>query len=418
MNHNGGWSRLLSVVKNYHRNIGLNYLYTSISSINLTHGLWMIYLALRGFSLLELGLLEGIYHVTSLLMEVPTGVVADLWGRKASRIAGRCTAVFALVIMFFSQSFLLQAIAFIATALGNNLESGAGDALVYDSLVMDSQEGRYMHVAGRQELVYQLTAIVAFALGGFIALESYGLLFGLSAFFAALAAVIAIGFREPPVGHREQQEVGTRLLIRIGRSMKNQVSESVVIVWMQKRIFFFIVFSELLFCFLTVLFFYLQNYWISLGFTEFHIGIIFSANAIVAGLTAWRSPQIEEAIGERGVLTIMPLLVLACLWGVVAGPLGSLFYIFAGFVEGMLITAIGTYLNRLIPSAQRATILSFQSMVFSLFMIILFPLVGLLADRVSIASGFQFMAVLATILVGTYLGVLKPWKIGNYDQTR
>jgi hypothetical protein len=57
-------------------------------------------------------------------------------------------------------------------------------------------------------------------------------------------------------------------------------------------------------------------------------------------------------------------------------------------------------------------------MVFSLFMIILFPLVGLLADRVSIASGFQFMAVLATILVGTYLGVLKPWKIGNYDQTR
>lgn len=401
---------MMSVVKNYRRNIGLNYLYTSVSSVNFTHGLWMVYLALRGFSLLELGLLEGIYHVTSLLMEVPTGVVADLWGRKTSRIAGRCTAVSALAIMFFSQSFLLQAIAFIATALGNNLESGAGDALVYDSLVMDSQEDRYMHVAGRQELVYQLTAIVTFAVGGLIALRSYGLLFGLSMVFAVIAAIIAIGFREPPVGHPKRERVAGGILKRIGVSMRDQVMESLAIVKSRRRIVFFIAFSELLFCFMTVLFFYLQNYWISLGFTEFHIGIIFSANAIVAGLTAWRAPQIERAIGERGVLTAMPVLVLFCLWGVVVGPSGTLFYILVGFVEGMLITAIGTYLNRLIPSTQRATILSFQSMVFSLFMIILFPLVGLLADKVSIASGFLFMASLATILVGVYGMVIRPWK--------
>lgn len=387
-------------------------MFTSVGSMDFTHGLWMIYLASRGFSLLQLGILEGIYHVASMLMEVPTGVVADIWGRKASRIAGRSMAVVALFIMFLSQTFLLQAVAFIATALANDLESGAGDALVYDSLLLDGHESRYMHVAGRQELVYQLTAILTFALGGYIALHSYGLLFGLSMLFAALAAIIAIGFKEPEVAKKQAHFDTSKWMVhRVGRSMQSQVVESLAIVKANKKITFLIIFSEALFCFLTVLFFYLQNHWIAMGFSEFHIGMVFSANAIVAGITAWRAHQIERVLGERGVLTVMPLLVLICLWGIQLGSYGALFYIAAGFVEGMLITAIGTYINRLIPSAQRATILSFQSMMFSLFMIGLFPVVGALGDRLSMEFAFGFMAIVATLLVGGYMMVFRPWRV-------
>ncbi len=64
------------------KNIGKNYIFTLFFYLNLTRGVWMIYLAYRGFSLLELGIFEGVFHITSFLMEVPTGVVADLWGRK------------------------------------------------------------------------------------------------------------------------------------------------------------------------------------------------------------------------------------------------------------------------------------------------------------------------------------------------
>lgn len=400
------------LVKSYARNIGLNYVFTSFSTLNFTHGLWMIYLASRGFSLFELGILEGVYHVTSLLMEVPTGVVADIWGRRASRIAGRCTAVLAYAIMFFSQSFPLQAFAFAATALGNNLESGAGDALVYDSLLILNEENRYMHVAGRQELVYQLTSILTFMLGGYFALHSYALVFGLSMGFAALAALVALGFKEPvssdAPGHTKDF---TPMFIQMWRSVVDQVVESIVVLRERKKILFFIVFSELQFCFLTVLFFYLQNHWLSLGLTEFHIGIVFSAHAIVAGVTAWKAHRIEDRIGERGVLTLMPALVVVCLWGMMAGRWSILFHIATGFSAGLLITSVGTYINRLIPSSSRATILSFQSMVFSIFMIMVFPLMGILSDRISISFGFLVMAIMATVVVGVYLMILKPWSI-------
>jgi MFS family permease len=342
----------------------------------------MIYLAMRGFSLLELGLLEGLYHITSFLMEVPTGVVADLWGRKTSRLLGRCIAACSLAIMFYSQSFALQSVAFIATALGNNLESGAGDALVYDSLLLDNREERYMHVAGRQELVYQLSAITAFVLGGYMAVHSYGLLFGLSIVCSLVAALVASGFIEPQIERTDQYARRYSLFRAIQRSVYTQVTESYHIVKNQKKILYLIVFSEIMFCFITVLFFYLQNYWKSQGFSEFYIGLFFALHAIGAGITAYHAPRVEQRLGERGVLTWMPVLLIVGLWGIALSPVSYLFYILLGCIEGVLITAVGTYINRLLPSAQRATILSFQSMVFSFFMIILFPIVGFIGDTI------------------------------------
>ena len=62
------------------------------------------------------------------------GAIADIFGRKTSRTLGKAAAVIATLFMIFGNSVIFFAIAFFFTALGNNLESGAGDALVYDSL--------------------------------------------------------------------------------------------------------------------------------------------------------------------------------------------------------------------------------------------------------------------------------------------
>lgn len=396
----------------YHKNIRLEYLYVSLGSMNLTHGLWMIYLASRGFSLLELGFLEGIYHVASFLMEVPTGAVADLWGRKYSRVCGRIMTVCAFAMMFLGRSFLVQALAFTCTALGNNLESGAGDALVYDSLLLDGKEHRYMHVAGRRELVYQVTAIIGFALGGYLALRSYAAVFLLSMLFAGSAAVCATVFKEPRI-RRIQGPKEFPILRKIGSSMRSQFIDSIVIMRKRRRISFFIMFSELLFCLITIQFFYLQNHWISRGWTELSIGLVFSANSLIAGLVALQSAAIEQAIGERGVLTYVPLLLLLCLWGVAVTSYAPLFFIIYGCVEGILITAVGTYINRLLPSAQRATILSFQSMAFSLFMMVLFPITGAIAEHWSLHVAFICMAVAFSVLFVIYMFVFKPHAVSE-----
>src|SRR6056297_653491 len=94
------------------KNIAKNYWYSLITNLNFTHGLWMLYLAHKGLSLLEIGMMEGLFHVYSLLMEVPTGAIADLLGRKTSRIAGRIASLISLIIMIFSSTFWMFALPF------------------------------------------------------------------------------------------------------------------------------------------------------------------------------------------------------------------------------------------------------------------------------------------------------------------
>ena len=363
----------------------------------------MIYLASRGFSLVQLGILEGVFHITSFLMEVPTGVVADLWGRKASRIAGRLVACISLLVMFLARSFSWQLFGFIITALGYNLESGAGDALVYDSLVMEHREQQYMKVAGRQELVYQSAAILAFLIGGYLAVRSYQAVFLISMGLAICSMVAALFFTEPLIAHEGKAPRTGSLIQHILDSMKNQTMESIKVVQTQPRIAFLIVFEELLFSFITCLFFYLQNYLKDGGRTEWYIGIVFAAGSVAAGLTALRATAIERRIGERGVLLLMPFLLLICLWGIALSPWPAVFYVITGCVEGILIAAVSDYLNKLIPSRNRATILSFQSMVFSLFMILVFPLVGWLGQQISLPMAFLAMAALGTALYIPYV---------------
>ncbi len=368
----------------------------------------MIYLASRGFSLLQLGILEGTFHVTSFLMEVPTGAVADLWGRKASRIAGRVVAFISLAIMFYARSFPLQMIGFIIVAIGYNLESGAGDALVYDSLLLENREAKFMHVCGRQELVYQSAAIIAFLIGGYLAVRNYFAVYSLSMVLVMCAGVCALFLTEPVIDSQRKRLEGKSLKHHILSSMRDQTIESLKVIRSRPKIAFLILFSELLFAFITCLFFYLQNFWKDGGRTEWYIGMVFAAGSVVAGLTAFGAPSIEKHIGPKGVLLAMPLLLVFCLWGVAISPWPAVFYILTGCVEGVLIVAVGDYLNRLIPSQYRATILSFQSMAFSLFMIVVFPLVGFIGDRYSLPLAFILMATLGTVLYLPYVFLVGP----------
>ena len=117
--------RIEKLKQNIWKNYGFMFL-----RMDFTHGFWMIYLAQKGMSLIQLGFLETIFHITSFTMEIPTGMVADVHGRKRSRILGRIFFLAAMIILLKGESFLAFAIGFGFSAISYNLETGAGEALV------------------------------------------------------------------------------------------------------------------------------------------------------------------------------------------------------------------------------------------------------------------------------------------------
>lgn len=87
------------------RNIKVDYIYRFLSSFDITSGIWVLYLGYKGMSLIQIGILESIFHITGFISEIPTGAMADLIGRKRLIVLGRTTALISTIIMLYSNSF-------------------------------------------------------------------------------------------------------------------------------------------------------------------------------------------------------------------------------------------------------------------------------------------------------------------------
>lgn len=382
-------------------NIALDYSFTFLNNLNLMHALWMIWLSLRGFSLLELGMLEGIFHATSFLMEVPTGAVADLWGRRNSRILGRLFFLLSILFLWLSQSFFFQALGFVMTALSYNLESGAGEALVYDSLAHLKKEDAFMGIRGKKELIYQISASIAFLSGGYIATRNYNSVFFLVLIITGLSLVNAMLMVEPPV-EKSREAVKGSILRRIIVSLVQQTADSLLVIRKEPRIAYLIIFTESVFVFTTTQYFYLQTWWKFDGYTEWYMGIVFALQCLLAGISAVMAPKIDKKFGEEKLLFIVPVMLLFSLWGVAIFENKAFFFILTGTFEGILMVTVSDYINKMIPGEFRATILSYQSMVFSLLMILIFPVVGWLGDLYSLDVSFYTVAGTGTLLYIAY----------------
>ncbi len=386
------------------KNIKRNYVFTMIQNLDLTRGIWMIYLASKGMSLTQLGLLETIFHITSFLMEVPTGAIADIYGRRVSRIVGRFLSLTSVVILLLANSFVWFAISFVITALSYNMESGAGDALIYDSLKELDDESGFMRISGNKEMIYQMAGIVSFMLGGYLATKNYDLAFLITIIVGTMSFGYSFLFVEPNVGRNEIDHSSKGHLLR-------QLKESVGVLKMHKRVMFLIIFSQLIMSFVTTVFYYLQNYMKSDGYSEIAIGTLYAVSALGGALLAPQVYKIEAVIKERGILLYMPIVSTVCLFGIAFSSWHFLFFIPMSLAEGLIFIALGDYINKVIPSEKRATILSMASMVFSFFMITIFPVVGILGDAFGLARAFLVMAIVATVLtVVNSLGVL-VWKM-------
>lgn len=374
------------------RNVNKNYLYILLQNIDFTRGIWMIYLAGKGMSLTQLGLLETIFHVTSFTMEVPTGAVADLFGRRISRIVGRLTSLISVIILLMSNSFWMFAVSFIFTALSYNLESGAGDALIYDSLKEIGEEDQFMKVNGNKEVFYQAASTISFLIGGILAFKSYHTAFSLTIVVGIITIIQSFAFKEPSIGivHRD----GSKENIFI-----KQISESLKVIVQNPRIGTLIIFTQSIMAFCTCIFFYLQNYLKADGYNEVKIGVIYAVSSLAAAVTATQIHRIERKIKEQGILLLIPIITIACIWGIALSKYHYVLFIIMMVTEGVIFVAVSDYINKMIPSENRATILSFASMVFSFFMITLFPVIGVIGDRYSLSFAFICLAMLGSILV-------------------
>lgn len=397
---------------NIYRNIPLDYIFTFLKNLDMSTSVWVLYLAFKGMNLWQIGILEGVYHITSMICEIPSGAAADLLGRKRTVVWGRlCTAV-SCILMLLSGKFWGFALSFVIQALGNNLNSGSEEALVYDSMKQCGREPEYLKVNGRINLLIEISQSIATVAGGILAERSYVWCYGASVIIALLALLPAVLMKEPDIVQEEAQEEknpqakknlqakkNPQETVKCGGMIKQHFVTSFRILAENREIRRILLYFETVFAFYTVLFFYSQQYFYDMGLNKVEISVIMLLGGLASCLGALAS---EKVYGKAGEMTqyAAALVIAAGLAGFFLQrlPVSVVLFVTACFANALLYPIQSICLNRLIPSGQRATLISVGSMLFSIIMVLLFPAAGAAAERIGLSGAFLLLGVLQLVM--------------------
>ncbi|MDR3594936.1 MFS transporter [Clostridium sp.] len=390
------------------RNISISYVYNFLLQLNITSAIWVLYLSFKGMSLIQIGLVESIYHLAGVLFELPTGVIADLYGKKFSVVLGRLVSIISCVFMITSNSFWGFCLAFALSAAAINLNSGAGEALIYDSLKEVGEEEKYKIIWGNLAFVMSLAQGLAVLFGGILADVNflYAYIFGTVIQIAALMA--AYNFNEPPV-HKENNKK------QQGNLVLNQLITSVNVLKKTKVVLYLILFSSLVGSLQTTVFFYCQQYFSDMSYSKTVIAIICAISSLIEAVSSKYAYKFEAWLNLKGTLISVSLINIFSLMGLAfIKELALMFFFLTSITGGLAFTIFSDYINSRIPSEYRATILSFDSLCFSIFMISVFPLFGALAEKIGFSITFGIIAILYIPAMLFLLLKLKKYK--NIEQ--
>lgn len=385
-------------------------IYTSdlFSGLRITDAVWVALLAARGFSLWEIGLAESVYHIVSLFCEVPSGMAADLLGRRKTLLSGGVLTVTCNLLMAFAPNLFTICLAMGLNALAMTMFSGTFTALVYDSLKTEGREDEYIQVSANSSQISMLANAIgslASLLKRFLGFAGFYLL---SAAFEGVSTA-ALALMEEPIVTKAQASRGKQTLRALPGQFRQLVRDSLHVLRTCPMAVKLIASSALISVpsYLTKMF--LQQRLVELGWpTELlFLPLLLGGLACVAGTEVGRRVRCRSM---RRLYTACALLCgvgtllvgAAPAWG---GILGMM--LVQGVLEVYLLHE-SQKLNDAIPSDQRATLISVDGMAYSLLMIPASPLVGAVGDAFGQAGAGLALLGGAIMLSGVALLGKKP----------
>ncbi len=347
------------------------YLYQLVTRTEFTGGIWILYLTSRGFSLSQIGLAESAFHLAPVLLELPSGSFADLIGRRWSLALGALLVAISAALIFVAPSFWVVLVAMFLNGTSYSFRSGADQAYLYDAL--GEQRSSYTGILGKLigagYIVGGATLWLGAALSDISYAWPYGLVVG-----AGLAGVwLAAGLVEPP-----RRAIGERR-----PSAVEHIRDVVHELRQRPRVAAMLAFSGGFWATGTVAYLYLQAAFSDRGLSNSTIGLVIGGALLVSAAGAAVAGRAERVGTFRRQVVILGLLSGLGVAGLAVGSiwLATAAYLASNVVIGLLEPLMYAWFNRQMPSEQRATLLSAESWLFSLTMIVIFPLSGWLAER-------------------------------------
>ena len=324
--------------------------------IGFINAIYILFFQYIGFTFESIGLFEAITSITILLVDIPSGILADRRGRKISILCSYISWFLLMgVFAVSSANWIILILAGILNGCDFSFRSGADSALIYDLLASEGQSGTFLKTKGQFSALGLVATTLSMLAGGFLFAINPRLPYYCQMVSMGCAILILLSVHEPPLNSTPD----------VPPSIVSQMKESVRIVFKNRHILWITIFS---------LFFgvFIESYWDiysqfhfqELGVTDQYIPFVFAFFLLLGAFGALIVHKVVQVLGERvnfygaiisqGLIFIF-MAVITSWWGI-------------AILVGLLVMnremgslAIENYENRYIKSSQRASVLSAMS---------------------------------------------------------
>ena len=383
--------------RNYRKNIGLMAGVEFFAFLGIT-SFWILFLSQNGMSLWQIGLLESIFHATSVICEIPSGMLADRYSYKTNLYLSRIAGIASSILMLVGQgNFWIYALAMVVSALSYNFDSGTSAAMVYDSAVEAGLKERYLSISSFMSGVAEGTRSLGTVLAGFFVHGQLHLTYYIMIATSIIVLFLTWMLKEPSVKAQKSERLTMkRIILTVKEELRSNPS-----------LFGWMILSQIIGTLMCMFYFYYQNQLPDLE--GWQISMVMLMGSV---LNIW-AVYLASKIGKRySALKLFPILVLLTGVTYLLSYIGTsliyiLIYLISNALYALFQPIFDNDLQKRLPSEVRATMLSVYSMMFSLSMIIIFPIVGWLIDSFGFNSTFIGLGTVLIVLVLPLIIVLQ-----------
>ena len=370
--------------RTYKRNISLLAGLEFTSYFGIT-SFWILFFIQNGLSLLQIGLLESIFHGTSLLCEIPSGMLADRFSYKTNLYLARLSSIGSSILILFGQgNFWIYAIAMMVNAWSYNFDSGTSSAFLFDSAVEAGQKDRYLQISSFLSGVAEVTRTLGTVVAGFFIHGALAWTYYIAIGLSLLSILLIFLMKEPESKSDERNHLTLKRILEV---VKQE--------WQEKTVLFYWMLTyQLVGTIMCMFYFYYQQKISDLA--SWQVSLIMLIGSGFNLLAVYLASQIGKKWNSNQVFPILVALTgLTLLLVGLKTPFAYLsVYLLTNALYAVYQPIYYNDLQAYLPSSVRATMLSINSMMFSLSMIVIFPLTGWLIDTCGFVAVFLVLGLI------------------------
>lgn len=345
----------------------------------------------NGLGMQEVFILQAIYSIAIVMLEIPSGYFADALGRKKTLIIGSILGFAGYVVYSFSFGFWGFLIAEVVLGFGQSLISGADSALLYDTLLLHNREQDYMKHEGRMISLGNFTEAIAGIAGGLLAAISLRYPYYFQSVIAFVAVPAAFTLIEPKIQDSTLKMTFAKVLGVVRYALIDN-----------KRLRWNIIYSSVVGASTLTMAWFVQPWLIRAELPITLFGVLWTILNLSVGLTALYAYRIERYLGVQ--VTMLGLTVALALGffgsAIISNYWGLIFLFIFYLARGVATPVLKDYINRITSSDVRATILSIRNFVIRILFALWSPFYGWYTDAFSLKGALLIAGIIFVILSG------------------